>query len=168
MKEQNYPMWDLLIKVIGLIVTIVTLIHGIDRYTTEQRQISESTIQAKQQERKSAFVIDLFRRDLNTYTAIIETASEIAVFHDDPPRRDQAIKNYEKLYWSSVTMEEDKELANAMDAMRNSIRHFLDGQTAKGEGEEKPEDQLKKAASKVSITTRNAIQRRLKILAEMR
>ena len=166
MKEQNYPMWDLVIKVIGLIVTIVTLTHGIDRYATEQRQISESTIQAKQQERKSAFVTDLFRRDLNTYTAIIEAASEIAVFHDDPMRRDQAIKNYEKLYWSSVTMEEDEELANAMNAMRHSIRHFLDGQTANGD--EKPEDQLKKAASNVSTTTRNAIHRRLKVLAEMR
>lgn len=166
MKEQNYPMWDLLIKIIGLIVTIITLVHGIDHYATEQRQISESTIQAKQQERKSAFVIDLFRRDLITYTAIIETASEIAVFHDDPTRIGQAIKNYEKLYWSSVTMEEDIELATAMDAMRNSIRHFLDGQTV--EGDKRPEDQLKRAASDVSKTTRSAIQRRLKVLAEMR
>lgn len=166
MDESSHRNWDIGVKIAAAVVAVFTFLHGIDRYATEQRELAQSTILAEQQSRKSAFVTELFRRDLGIYGEIAGTAAEIAVSTGDPTRFDHATQVYEKLYWGHVTLVENPELAGAMDAMRNAIRNYRDGLTAVGD--QRPEEQLKRRAHDVSQAARRAAQLRLKALAEVR
>jgi hypothetical protein len=144
----------------------VTFLHGINRYNEEQRDLSESAIRAEQEARKSMFGATLFYRDLEVLSAIAETAAEIAVSADRREDFDRAARRYEKLYWSYVTVDDDRELGDAMDAMRNAIRMFNQGLTADGDTE--PVDQLKRRAYNVSRAVRETVRERFDALADLR
>lgn len=159
MTEEEHRAWDIVLKCIGIVGALSSFIWGIYQYVDTQ----ESIIHAESIARDRAFAEELFKHRLADFQAIAFAAGKLSAPSEQPGQLDSDIKQFERLYWSSLATLESDSVIKAMDYLRSGIENFQQKQSMLGDT--KPEDQLKIRARALTKAIRTAIENEREKLA---
>lgn len=150
--EQDYRAWDVVIKCLGIVGAIVSFLWGVYQYVETQAE----AIKVEQITRDRAFAQELFKRRVDEYQNIAIAAGKLSAPSLQSEELAKDIRNFERLYWSSLASLQSEEVVKAMDYLRSGIENYQSGRSMLGDS--KPEDQLKIRARELSRALRNAIE----------
>lgn len=137
MTEERHRLFDTLIKLVGVIGTIFSFIWGVNVHLAS----GEKALQAELIARDRTFAEELFKRRLDDYEAIALAAGSLSVPSSDEAELLADIRNFERLYWSTISTVESSEVVHTMDYLRKGTENYLNRKTSFGDNS--PEDQLK-------------------------
>jgi len=124
MKEETYRRWDIGVKIIAPIITIVGLLVGIWEYSKErdaQLQRQERQIRLNDE---LEFKRRLWEKQLDVYLKITSAVGQIAARKPST----KAIDQFYSVYWGDlIFVEDDKEIEQAMVDFHLEIHDYLVG-----------------------------------------
>ncbi len=150
--EDKHRAWDVVIKCLGIVGAIVSFVWGIYQYIETQ----EDALRVEQIARDRAFAQELFKRRVDEYQNIAITAGMLSAPSSQSEELEKDIRNFERLYWSSLATLQSEEVVKAMDYLRSGIENYQSGRSILGD--KTPEDQLKVRARELSRALRSAIE----------
>lgn len=165
MEESTHRVCDVWLRIASALGGIAAFVFGVMHYTNEQEVRHREALLAERLERQRELRVSYFNRDLETLSSIVTAASRVAVAAGANDFS-EATREYERLYWGTVTLEEDEEVVRTMDALRSAIRHYRNGY--RDARDSKPEDSLKRRAHALTRACRKAIERRIKDLEKVK
>ncbi|MEB2777469.1 hypothetical protein SYJ56_19295 [Algoriphagus sp. D3-2-R+10] len=103
--------WDLILKAIGLLLTLATILVGVWKYTDEQ---------ASQHEME--FKREIWQKQLNAYTEACKYSGLIA--NRPEVNFEENVGNFGALYWGEMIMIEDEEVRDAMKEFYYALHDY--------------------------------------------
>ncbi|HKK57632.1 hypothetical protein [Marinobacter sp.] len=162
MTETVYRVWDILLKCLGILGAVGSLLWGVYQYVDTQQR----ALDAEWMARDRAFAEELFKRRIDEYQSIALTAGKLSAPAEKPKELALDIKQFERLYWGSLATLRSDRVVKAMDYLRSGIENYEQGRSMLGDT--KPEDQLKIRARALIRAIRSAINEEREALAIIR
>lgn len=127
MNEESYRKWDLGVKIIAPILTVIGLLVGIWQFTKGQAAQLEREYKLLAENDRLEFKHRMWEKQLDVYTKISNVVGRIAAGNQQKGELQKDIDQFYNLYWGDMIYVEDSAVEKAMIEFHVEIQDYLKG-----------------------------------------
>jgi hypothetical protein len=127
MDEGTYRKWDLTLKIVAPLLTVVGLLIGVWQFTREQSAQLERQYQLIAENDRLEFKRRVWEKQLDAYTKLSGVVGRIASGDQSKDELTKDINEFDSLYWGDMIYAEDESVEKAMIDFHVEIQDFLKG-----------------------------------------
>ena len=127
MKEEVYRKWDITVKIVAPILTIIGILVGISQFTQEQENIRKRELELLAANDAIEFKRRVWERQLSAYMDTARVVGEIAVVAERPAPLTAAVDKFYTLYWGNMILLEDPKVREQMIRFHLEVQDYQEG-----------------------------------------
>jgi len=113
MKDEKKNTWEVIISIIGLVLTLLSIFIGIKQFNRQQRQNS-----------KIEFEREMWKKQFDTYGKLCEIAGVLASKYTTDSLFKISQIQFEQLYWGTVNFTPDSFVTVPLMEFRETLNHY--------------------------------------------
>jgi hypothetical protein len=127
MEESTKRNWDVVLGILGPILTLATILLGVHQFNVGERHKVELEYSLISRKDQIEFERKLSLDRLATYHAIVEIAGKIAAHPNDDREFKRLVDDFVTQYWGQAILSEDDSVQKAMIEFNTAVKDFQGG-----------------------------------------
>ncbi len=127
MAEEAYRKWDIIIKALAPMLTILGLVLGSIQFAREQNNLRTRELNLVAKNDAIEFKRRIWERQLSSYMNTARAVAEVVTTTDQPKLFKAAVDRFYTLYWGNMILFEDDRVRQQMILFNVEVQDFRKG-----------------------------------------
>lgn len=127
MQDEKHNLWDVIMRLITALISLLVVLVGIWQFSEQQRQTTQLEYSLIAKKDSIDFKKKIWEMQVEVYTKICSNAAEIIVSVDDKEKFNRLLMDYDILYYGETIFVEDSLVDKSMINFRLACKDYSQG-----------------------------------------